>query len=208
MSLRQSRSPDSSQPVLLVLKNPDAERWASASLISDVANKINTAHFEARGIGETGWDPSLHSHVRRAAAWTGRTLASMRVYDVLRCLEVLREMPSVNSDSIGLVAEGEMAAIAAYAALLDGNIKTLILRDPPASQNMASAADGKGAAIEMLNCLRITDLPQVVGLMYPNDLIIIGDLPPSYYWTEDLYRNLDKPEGFKKVPSLSEWLED
>ena len=98
-----------------------------------------------------------------------------------------------------------MAAIAPYASLLDGNIKSLILKNPPATQDVASQPDGRGEAIEMLNCLRITDLPQVTGLMYPNEFVSIGELPNSYKWTEDLYKNLKKPDLFKKIKKISEW---
>ena len=98
-----------------------------------------------------------------------------------------------------------MAAVAPYAALLDGSIISLILKDPPATQDVASQPDGRGEAIEMLNCLRITDLPQVAGLMYPNEFVAIGELPNSYKWTEELYVNLKRPNGFKNVEELSEW---
>ena len=205
VSLQKNKSTDKVQPLVLVLKNPNEERWASASLASGMRKKMNVAYFEARGIGETGWEPSLQWHIRRSAAWTGRTIASMRVYDVLRCLETLRQLPGVDPDKISIVAQGEMAAIALYASLLDGNIKSLILKNPPATQDAASQPDGRGEAIEMLNCLRITDLPQVAGLMYPNELVVIGKPPASYKWAGELYRNLNKPDFFKVIENISEW---
>ena len=206
--LQRSQSPDQLRPLVLVLKNPDEERWASASLSSGVRANMNVAYLETRGVGESGWASSLQSHVRRSAAWTGRTLASMRVYDVLRCLEALRKIPGIDPDGISLLAQGEMAAIAPYAALLDGHIQTLMLKNPPATQDVPSQRNGRGEAIEMLNCLRITDLPQVTGLMFPNELVVIGEWPDTYTWTEDLYRNLLRPDAYQKVKELSEWLED
>lgn len=203
--LHLNKAPDQPRPLLLVLKNSNEKRWASASLTSGVRTKVNVAFFEARGIGETGWSPSLQWHIRRSAAWTGRTVASMRVYDVLRCLEAVRKLPGIDPDNISIAAQEEMAAVASYATLLDRNIKSLILKNPPATQDVASQPDGKGEAIEMLNCLRITDLPQVAGLMYPHELVVIGELPSTYQWAENLYRNLSKPDGFKKVQKLSEW---
>jgi hypothetical protein len=132
----------------------------------------------------------------------------MRVYDVLRCLEALREIPGIDPDSISLIAQGEMAAIAPYAALLDGKIKALILKNPLATQDISSQANGRGMAIEMLNCLRISDLPQVAGLMFPNELVVMGKLPGSYAWTGELYKNLRKPDAYIKVENLSEWLDE
>ncbi|NND34861.1 MAG: hypothetical protein HKN76_19905, partial [Saprospiraceae bacterium] len=160
-SIRRRQDPTKKSPLLLVLRNPGEERWASNELASGADTSMHIAYFAARGIGETGWDPALQWHIRRAAAWTGRTIASMRVHDVLRCLTALRETPGVDPANIYLAAQGEMAAIASYAAVLDRQVKGLVLKHPPASQNMASEPSGKGPAIEMLNCLQITDLAQV-----------------------------------------------
>lgn len=206
-SLRAKRSADEKRPLLLVLTNPDAVPGESGSLTSDLSEKMIIANFEARGIGETGWAPSLQQHIRRASAWTGRTVASMRVYDVLRCLEALRKIPGVDPDAISIAAQGEMAAIAPYAALLDGNVKSLILKSPPPTQNVASQLDGRDEAIEMLNCLRVTDLPQVVGLMYPNEVVMIGKLPKQYSWVENLYKSLNRPNEYVKLTKLSEWID-
>ncbi len=207
VSLQTGQPTDRDRPLLLVLKNPNEARYESAALAGGLQEKMIVAYFEARGIGDTGWAPSEQWHIRRASAWTGRTIASMRVYDVLRCLEALRTIPGVDVNHISILAHGEMAAIAPYAALLDGNVKTLLLKDPPATQNVVSDPNGKGAAIEMLNCLRVTDLPQVAGLMFPKELVIIGNQPVTYEWTESLYKNLERPDAFKKVQKPVEWLE-
>lgn len=208
VSLQTGQQTPKDGGLLLVLKNPNEERYESASLASSLRGKMTIAYFEARGIGDTGWSPSSQWHIRRAAAWTGRTIASMRVYDVLRCLAALRTIPGVDPDNISMLAHGEMAAVAPYAALLDGTIKTLWLKDPPATQNVASEPNGKGEAIEMLNCLRVTDLPQVSGLMFPNELVIVGNQPDTYKWTENIYKNLNKPNAYKKVQKISQWPND
>jgi hypothetical protein len=121
----------------------------------------------------------------------------MRVYDVQRCLEFLRSLPGVDGDKIGIAASGEMAVVAMYAALLDGNISTVILKDPPSTQNAPGSPDGKGETIEMLNCLRITDLPQVAGLLYPAKVKVIGQMPQSYNWAKTVYEKLDAGNLFE-----------
>ncbi len=208
LSLQTDRPTDKDLPLLLVLKNPNEKRYESTSLTSGLGEKMIVAYFEARGIGDTGWSPSEQWHIRRASAWTGRTIASMRVYDVLRCLEALRSIPGIDSNNISILAHGEIAAIAPYAALLDGTVKTLLLSDPPATQNLPSDPTGKGEAIEMLNCLQVTDLPQMAGLMFPNALVIIGYQPKTYEWAENLYENLNKPEAYKKFQKASQWLDE
>jgi hypothetical protein len=57
----------------------------------------------------------------------------------------------------------------------------------------------------MLNCLRITDLPHVAGLLHPTELVFIGDCPATYDWAEELYRRLGTPRAFRQVKELSEY---
>jgi len=204
-SIQRSQPREKPAPLLLVLINPDEGRWTRYELTSGIGERVNIVYFEARGIGESGWDPALQWHIRRASAWTGRTIASMRVYDVLRCLEALRSLPGIDATDISILAHGEMSAVAAYASLLDSHIRSLILKDPPATQNASSQPDGKGDAIEMLNCLQVTDLPQVTGMMCPGELIAIGQWPKTYEWVENLYRNLSHQASFKRVQNLSDW---
>ncbi|NND34505.1 MAG: hypothetical protein HKN76_18105, partial [Saprospiraceae bacterium] len=64
---------------------------------------------------------------------------------------------------------------------------------------------GKGPAIEMLNCLQITDLAQVTALMFPKPVAFLDAIPPSYQWTENLYERLGEPKAFKKITKLSQW---
>ncbi|MBK8506696.1 MAG: hypothetical protein IPL46_33630 [Saprospiraceae bacterium] len=204
-SLLRRQPADKNAPLLLVLINPEAERYQHYGLSSGIADQFNVVYLETRGVGETGWSPSLQWHIRRAAAWTGRTIASMRVYDVIRCLDVLTQLPGIDSQQIYMAAEGEMVAVASYAALLNGNIAGLIIKDPPATQNKGSEPSGRGEAIEMLNCLRVTDLPQVTGLMFPRKIISVGKIPDTYHWVEKLYARLNKTQQYIKVESLSDW---
>lgn len=208
LTLRRNLPPETAAPVLLVLRNPDEGRWDANSLVSGAQDKFNVVYFDVRGVGETGWDPALQWHIRRAAAWTGQTLASMRVYDVLRCLEIIRQAEDLKASQIYLVARGEMVAVAAYAAILDNRVDGLILKNPPATQNAPSDPSGKGDAIEMLNCLQITDLPQVAGLIFPKPLIMLGDFPSTYAWVKKLYQNLEEPGAFKELENLKDWNPD
>jgi cephalosporin-C deacetylase-like acetyl esterase len=185
------------KPLMIVLKNYDEDRWGAESFISGLNNGWNIAYFEARGIGETGWDPALQWHIRRASAWTGRTIASMQVYDVLRCIEYCRTLPQVDPQKISIAAKDEMTVVALYAALLDGNCEQLVLKNPTATQDVASQRNGKGQAVEMLNVLRITDVNQLPALIAPTQTAFIGEVPNAYNWSENLLKNLGKKEIIK-----------
>ncbi len=193
------------RPLLLVLRSPDENRWDSEGFSNGLTREWNRAYFETRGIGETGWEPALQWHIRRAAAWTGRTVASMRVYDVLRCLETVRQLNTVDGEHIAIAARGEMCAIALYSALMDGNIHALFLQNPPSTQNAESSKDGRGEALEMLNCLRITDLPQVAGILYPTQIHFIGKPHENYQWAFQLRKSLGKPESIDTLNRIADW---
>ncbi|MBZ0257953.1 hypothetical protein K8I31_17950, partial [bacterium] len=187
-------------PVLLVLRNPNEKRWASESFSRPLQPGWTRAYLQVRGVGETSWSQGLQWHIRRASAWTGRTIASMRVYDVLRCLEALRSMDEIDPDQISIAARGEMAAVALYAALLDGKVHSVFVQDPPATQNAPSEPDGTGPAIEMLNCLRVTDLPQVAGYLYPTQVKLLGQVDDNYDWSINLAKRLGWSKSVEKMP--------
>jgi hypothetical protein len=87
VDIRWRNDPFEKNPLMIVLRNRDENRWESEEFIRNLKSDWNLAFIEVRGVGEFGWDPNLQWHVRRASAWTGRTIASMQVYDVLRCID-------------------------------------------------------------------------------------------------------------------------
>lgn len=190
--------PDSMNSLIIVLRNNDDDRWAAEAFASEVSKGENIAYFETRGVGESGWAPGLQWHVRRASAWTGRTVASMQVYDLMRCIEFCRTLPGVDPAKISIAARDDMSVVALYSALMDGNCESLILRNPPETQDLASDTYGKGAAIEMLNCLRITDVYQIPALLSPAIIKFAGQIPPAYIWSQDLLAKI----GMKKFITI------
>ena len=199
------RSPrDGKRPLMIVLRNPEEKRWDSEAFIGELNNGWNIAYLEVRGIGEFGWAPELQWHVRRASAWTGRTIASMRVYDLLRAVEFAGKLPDVDPDQIGIGARGEMASIALFSAMVDGKIKTLILKDPPSTLDVTSNPDGRGEALEMLNVLQITDVNQLPALIYPTQIYIVGNIPESYQWSTSTLEQLELKGQIVPIEDLKE----
>lgn len=190
-------------PALVVLRMPGEEREAAERFGGRIPGLWARIVVEPRGTGETAWGEELSWHLRRASAWTGRTLAGMRVWDTLRALQAARKLNGVDSSRVSLAAQGEMAAVALYAALLDGKVKTLFLDSPPATQNAASRPDGRGPAIEMLHCLRFTDLAQVAGMLHPTEVVVSGDVPNTYGWAEAACRKAGA--SFQRVSNLDAW---
>ncbi|MBD3181786.1 prolyl oligopeptidase family serine peptidase [Candidatus Poribacteria bacterium] len=201
--VRPAESQDKDSPILIFLKSPTSERWEFEGFTRSLDQSWIRMSVECRGIGETAWGQNLQWHIRRNAAITGRTIASMRVYDALRAIQMVRSLPGVDSRRLTIAAKGEMCAAALYTALLDGTLEAVILQNPPATQDKSGNPDGTGEAIEMLNCLRYTDLPYAAGMLYPTDLVFVGETPENYKWTADLYSKL----GIQmyRVKQLSEY---
>ncbi len=192
-------------PVVVVLKSPGEDREDSDTFAANIHARWITFVAETRGTGDTSWGEDLNWHLRRATAWTGRTIASLRVWDALRALAAARALPGVDASQVSIAARGEMTVVAVYAAALDGKISTVLLESPIATQNAASQPNGKGPATEMLNCLRYTDAPHLAGLLHPAEIVIAGDFPSSYSWGEDLYRRLGSAAKFQRVNAIAEW---
>lgn len=192
-------------PAMIFLRTPGAGRGEPQRRLAGLDKRLVQLVVQTRGVGESSWGEELAWHVRRAAAILGRPIASMRIYDTLRALELARSLPQVDKAQVALMAADEMAAVGLYSALLDGDVKALVLVNLPATQDAPSSPEGTGAAIEMLNCLRITDLPQVAGLLWPTELVFSGGRPDSYAWAEELYAELGAPGSVRHVQQLSQW---
>jgi len=94
-------------------------------------------------------------HMKRQAMVMGTTIESMQVYELLRSIAFLRELPGVDPARITVSGKGEMGINAMYAALLDGNVQRVILHSPPASHRQGP---------HYLGVLRYTDIPEVIAL--------------------------------------------
>jgi len=191
-------------PMLLYAISSGTVRWQGPRLWEGFDPSWLRMEFEPRGVQETSWADDLAWHVRRGCAVTGRTLLSMRAYDILRAVEVARSLAECNG-TVALAGEGEMAAAAMYAALLNGKIRAVVLKNPPATHDLTSNKDGTGVALEMLGVLRFTDLPVTAGLLYPTELVFVGLRPQEYSWAEELYARLGAPGRVTHVKSLREW---
>jgi cephalosporin-C deacetylase-like acetyl esterase len=100
-------------------------------------------------------DDALH-HMKRQAMVAGTTIESMQVFEVLRSLELLRSLPEVDPARIRVTGKFDNGINGLYAAVLDGNVESVILGSPPLSHRQGP---------HYLGILRHADIPQVIGLM-------------------------------------------
>lgn len=126
---------------------------------------------DPRGVGDTRWTQrSPPNYVARSHVLLGRTVDAGRVWDVAAAARYIVERhPATGRANLQVHAAGRGPAglIAAYAALLEGDIASASLVDPPMTHM-------DPAAPQFLNILRVCDVPEMLGLLAPKPLRIIA----------------------------------
>jgi len=158
------RFPDAPQPPTVVaadgaaspppLDTSPEDGLLAAMLLPTMGKRVLVT---PRGVGRTAWDPAETAQVqnRRRFMLLGQTLSGMQVYDVRRALQVLPASEGLADVPVCLVARGDMAVIALYAAIFEPRVVQLELSDLPTSHAIGP---------DLLNVLRVLDLPQAVEL--------------------------------------------
>jgi hypothetical protein len=162
------------KPKKLVLSVPDQQQWVAFTdefeepnlpepndiAFERLSRKVLTgdevlAYLPPRGVGPTAWrgDEFKRTQIRRRFMLLGQTLDGMRVWDVRRAIQTLRNIESVGGSALWLSGRDRMAGVALYAALFEPDVAGLYLRNLPKSHR-----DGPF----LLNVLRYMDIPQAL----------------------------------------------
>ena len=127
--------------------------------LQETLKESNTAlaFATSRGIGLAAWNPDekKQTQIRRRFMLLGQTLDGMRVWDVRRAIQTLRQIELLNDTPIILEGQRIMAGIVLYASLFEPDIDSLDLWNLPDSHH-----DGP----VFLNVLRYMDIPQAVSM--------------------------------------------
>lgn len=171
-----------------VVLNPD-EKGARPSWPAASDDRI--LYLEPAGVGRTEWTRrNPPNYVERALALVGQTADSLRVHELVAALREdaeLRRQGRRPPTRTVLAGRGAAGVLAAYAALLSGDaIQEVELIDPPATHNRADAP-------QFLGVLRVTDIPDVLGLLAPRPLKITTASPEAFARTKALYEAAGAP---------------
>ena len=147
--------------------------------------------LETLDIGSRAIDDSLRHQMHRQAMIAGCSFDGIRVYEIMRGIELLRSQPEVNGEKIAVVGRGAMGVNGLYAALLDDQVARVVLEDPPGSHLEGPC---------YLGILTRTDIPEVVGLMEEN-VRLLGGAPDA------VAEAISNPAAGKIRNSLEECLE-
>lgn len=149
-----------SRPERIRMRVLSEEEWRND--VFETAQTLSFDHseilvlFAPRGVGPTSWDDGderRQIHIRRRFMIIGQTLAGMRVWDIRRAIQAIRENPETNGHPISIEASKDMAVNTLYAALFEPPLTSLKLFDPSASHMQGP---------HYLNVLRVLDVPQML----------------------------------------------
>ncbi|MFP4172715.1 MAG: alpha/beta hydrolase [Candidatus Hydrogenedentota bacterium] len=168
---------------------PDPEQFQQSVQLLEASNAV-WAVLTPRGVGPAAWaepDSSDAVHPRRSFPILGQTLHGQQVLDILRTLEFLREHGIAADRPINVFAREEKAALALYAAALDGNVDSLRLENLPASHH---------EGVELLNVMRFMDMPQALALALEHSEVHADTAEPAAWsYAQDVAALLGREEA-------------
>jgi len=172
MPIRAAWRPGAGPALLYVASDGEDTGAIQDTLRQVLANKsIPVLVVYPRGVGEIPWDKSFWKDTLRNAMHVGRTVDSMRLWDVLRGFEALLVQAGGKPERVTVFGKGVSGALGLYAAILDPRIDQVMLADPPVSHRQGPI---------FLNVLRYTDLPEAAALLGSRPLVFYGHAPPEY----------------------------
>ena len=194
LAVKTQHAPQNTGPVVMFAMQPDARSTFTGGGISKpgLAPEFASAGVEVRNTGATSVGPGYLWTLRRMYPLLGHTLPERQVHDLLAGTALMRQEPATRSTV--LFGQGETAALAIYAAVLDPKISELILDTPPETHTQPETA-------EFLGILRVGDLPQNLALLHPRPITFIGKIPPAYQWTKQVYEKLGSGDRIRIIKS-------
>ena len=118
--------------------------------------------------GTRAIDDSLAHQMKRQALIIGRSFDGMRVYELLRSLQLLRSMPCVDASNVTVAGKGVLGIDGLYSALLSPGPPVKSVVDSPTASHIEGPY--------FLGILRETDIPEVISLLRPR-VRVIGEIP-------------------------------
>jgi len=158
-------------PAVLVLDDEPGKPWYLGRTRKEGYNWGERAvlRLETLDVGSRVIDDSLRHQMRRQAMIAGRSFDGMRVYEIMRSLDLLRSLPEVDGERITIAGRGVMGVNGLYAAFLDGGVERVVLEDPTGSH-----LEGP----YYLGILTRTDIPEIAGLM-AEKVRLLGGAPQA-----------------------------
>ena len=182
----------------LIAANMDSVRLHGAGGASAPggAAGIGVSMVEVRGTGQTAMEEQLAWSERRALGVLGLTLPERQIVDMLGAISVVAAQSQVGE--IAAFGRGRTCVHAIYASLLDISVSEIVLEAPPETHLDPETPELPGV-------LRVGDLPQNLALVFPRPITFVGEVPPAYQWTVDLYERLGMGDRIRVIEDAGQW---
>ena len=157
--------------------------------------KWSMAYVAPRGIGEPELDAEQQKLVARELAGKGQTLDAMRVWDIRRAIQALRDEGDMPETQLWLQAGGRMAGNMLFASLFEPEVHRMDLYDPP-----NSLSEGPN----LLGTEGVLDMPQVIAMaLERSGLIVYEEERSDWSYVTGLAEKLkwDNSLSIRKPPS-------
>jgi cephalosporin-C deacetylase-like acetyl esterase len=192
VSLRPLQAPgDHPGRIWVLAANESPQEWTWLKKISSEQDGVYIC--EPRGIGDSRWTrKNPPNYVERSHYLLGRTVDSGRVWDLAA---VVRFVKSLYRDRtpVYLAGEGAGGVLSAYAALLEPDVSGVVMVHPPASHMEDSAP-------ALLNVLRVCDIPEVVGMLAPRPVTVVGAAGSWIQTPAQIYSSAGAAEKYSVAP--------
>jgi hypothetical protein len=151
----------------MVVENVDSDASASG-WVSRVQGLNDCVYVcSARGVGPTRWThKNPPNYVERSHVLLGRTVDTGRVWDIIASARYLHDKYGVRA-AVCVLGEGSAGVLAVYAALWEPQIAAVYLNKPMLSHTNAEAP-------QLLNVLRVCDVPDAMGMLAPRPVTVYG----------------------------------
>lgn len=182
---------DSESAPWLIVLNPDEDLAKLPEWARGVVGGGSALLLSPRGAGPGGWTRGKFPNaIERSMALLGGTVDGGRVWDVMT---VAGRRAGVRWRAAG---HGHAGILAAYAALYQPAIESVVAVDPPASHRPGTAGEEYGPAL--LNVLRVMDIPEALGCLAPRRLTLVGANDSAFDRTSAIYRLAGTADRFER----------
>lgn len=150
--------------VLIVTETPgwpEEIPFAELSFAGDGSVRLLQLHPDRSGTMKHNTPPN---YLPRAHALVGRSADEGSVWDIAATVRHLAETEK-DIKSWKVIGQGEAGILAAYAALFEPSIDSVVVIDPPPSHDQGPI---------FLNVLRVLDVPEALGMLAPRPLTLVN----------------------------------
>jgi cephalosporin-C deacetylase-like acetyl esterase len=180
--------------VLVVRRGMDNVAFPDLDHLLPVLSRNRVLILNPR-FSEAVLSPADVTDLERTAALTGRTIAAMQVWDALRAVKWALEDQKLSPAAITVCGRGHAGITALYAALFEELIGQVVLEEPLVSHRSGPP---------LLNVLRMTDVPEVVGAIAPRRVTCLPEIPREFELARGIFELCGSGGQLRSAGSIAE----